>query len=203
MISRPLFAIALITSLSLSQLAVSQGRMAGKNSTSSVTVDEAATLQFMREEEKLARDVYLTMNQYWGSKTKVFANIAESEQQHTSTVEYLLDKYNVADPVLSEDIGVFTNDELQTLYDNLVARGARSFIDGLYVGALIEEVDMEDIVAAIEEADERAIILAYSNLLDGSKNHLRAFVSVIEDQGLVYEAQVLSQEEVDLILSAQ
>jgi len=96
--------------------------------------------------------------------------------------------------------GYFTNHELQALYNTLVERGIASFIDALYVGALI---DMKDILAAMERSDERAIILAYSNLLDGSKNHLRAFVSVIEAQDLVYEAQVLDPDEVSLILESE
>ena len=178
-------------------------RGSGVAVTTTLSAQEIATLEFMREEEKLARDVYLTLNEYWGTQTSVFANIAESEQTHTSTVEFLLDKYDLEDPVIRDEIGVFVNPQLQALYDSLVEKGTASMIDGLYVGALIEEKDMQDILAAIEETDERPIILGYSNLLDGSKNHLRAFVSVIEQQGLVYEAQLLDQDEVDLILAAQ
>lgn len=164
--------------------------------------EEVSTIQFMREEEKLARDVYLTLDQQWGSQTQVFANIAESEELHTSSVDYLLDKYEIEDPVLHDDIGVFTHPELQALYDELVAKGLRSLVDGLFVGGLIEEKDMKDIVEAIEGTDERPMILVYSNLLDGSENHLRAFVDVIEAQGLDYDAQILTQDEVEHILAA-
>lgn len=175
---------------------------AKKTSTTSLTADETATLQFMREEEKLARDVYLTLDGYWGAKTPVFASIAASEQKHTDAVEALLDKYRVTDPVVRDDVGVFANAELQALFDSLVDKGARSLSDGLHVGALIEEVDIEDIVAAIKATDERAAIITYSNLLDGSENHLRAFVSVIEAQGIDYQAQVLTPAEVAVILAA-
>jgi len=168
--------------------------------TTTLTTTETNDLQFMREEEKLARDVYLTMHGLWGDQSAVFSSIAASEETHTSTVDYLLEKFDVEDPVVNDTVGVFVNQDLQALYDDLVAQGSRSFIDALYVGALIEEKDMEDILAAIEDTDERAIILAYSNLLDGSKSHLRAFVSVIEQQGIEYQAQILDQEEVDLIL---
>lgn len=179
------------------------GNGPGHNDGSS-TVDaiEESDLLYMREEEKLARDVYRTLNGYWGEETRVFANIAESEQAHTSTVAYLLDKYDVADPVVNDVVGVFVNQELQALYNELVLKGANSLIDALFVGALIEEKDMKDILAAITNTDERAITIAYSNLLDGSKNHLRAFVAVIESLGLHYQAQLLEQEEVDLILNA-
>jgi hypothetical protein len=43
--------------------------------------EEAASLQFMREEEKLAHDVYVTLYEQWG--LRVFNNISRSEQQHT------------------------------------------------------------------------------------------------------------------------
>jgi hypothetical protein len=201
---RPLVAVTLIGSVLFGSAAMAAGRAASTYTSSTELSDaEVSSLQFMREEEKLARDVYLTLDQYWGAQTQVFANIAVSEEQHTSTIDYLLEKYAIEDPVLRDEIGVFTNQELQALYDQLVVRGQNSLIDGLYVGALIEEVDMEDIAAAIADTDERAMILAYSNLLDGSKSHLRAFVSVIETQGLVYEAQVLEADEVQLILESE
>ena len=167
-----------------------------------MTDEEVSTIQFMREEEKLARDVYLTLDQQWGKETEVFANIAESEQEHTSSIEFLIEKYDIEDPVLHDEIGLFTHPELQALYDELVAQGLNSLVEGLYVGALIEEKDMEDILEAIEGTDERPLVLVYSNLLDGSENHLRAFVDVIESQGLAYEAQLLTEDEVEYILSA-
>lgn len=197
-------AVTLIGSVLFSSAAMAAGGAASTyTSSTKLSAAEVSSLQFMREEEKLARDVYLTLDQYWGAQTQVFANIAVSEEQHTSTIDYLLEKYAIEDPVLRDEIGVFTNQELQALYDQLVVKAQNSLIDGLYVGALIEEVDMEDIAAAIADTDERAMILACSNLLDGSKSHLRAFVSVIETQGLVYEAQVLEADEVQLILESE
>ncbi|KAA1173782.1 DUF2202 domain-containing protein [Marinobacter salinexigens] len=205
---KPFITAALISSLTLSGTVMAAGPGNGGNqrdtsatTSTELTTIETSDLQFMREEEKLARDVYLTLDKHWGNQTNVFANIAKSEESHTSTVDYLLDKFNVEDPVVNDTIGVFTNEELQALYNELVATGTNSFIDGLYVGALIEEKDMKDILAAINQTDERAIIIAYSNLLDGSKSHLQGFVQVIEAQGLTYEAQILDQEEVDLILN--
>lgn len=204
--TQPIITAALISSLFFGGAAMAAGspeRDGGKGNavaSTDLTTIETSDLQFMREEEKLARDVYLTMDQYWGDQTQVFAKIALSEETHTSTVDYLLEKFDVEDPVLNDTIGVFTNEELQALYNELIAKGKNSLIDGLHVGGLIEEKDMRDILAAISQTDERAIILAYSNLLDGSKSHLRAFVTVIEAQGLMYEAQILDPEEVELIL---
>lgn len=160
---------------------------------------ETESLLFMREEEKMARDVYLTMYELWDDE--VFENIADSEQAHMDAMAKLLDKYDLLDPVI-DGIGLFSNPELQTLFDTLTARGEKSRMEALYVGALIEEVDMRDIQEAIDEADHADIIRVYEDLLKGSRNHLRAFVGKIEDEGLVYEAQVLTQEEVDEIVDS-
>jgi hypothetical protein len=168
------------------------------NAASTLTQGEIDTLKFMREEEKMARDVYLTMYEAWGIET--FANIAESEQKHTDAVKNLLDRYGIEDPVKVDTIGVFVDQELADLYTTLVEQGMSSAEQALRVGALIEEVDMEDIVNAIAETDERMIQRVYGNLLAGSENHLRAFVSQLEMMGIEYEAQILSTEEFEHIL---
>lgn len=165
-----------------------------------LSVDEAADLTFMREEEKLARDTYLVLNDTW--KMTVFANIASSEQSHMDALLKLLKQYGLPDPAARTLIGEFTNPELQALYQALVAKGMRSRLDALLVGGIIEETDMEDIQAAIERSQQAAIDAVYENLLCGSRNHLRAFAANIQDMtGSPYAAQVLEQGAVDAILA--
>ncbi|NOR71778.1 MAG: DUF2202 domain-containing protein [Methylomarinum sp.] len=164
-----------------------------------LSVSEIESLLFMREEEKMARDVYLTLYDLWNEE--IFNNIASSEQEHMDAIKSLLDKYDLVDPVI-DSIGVFSDPELQELYIKLVERGEKSAMEALHVGGLIEEVDMQDIKEAIDEAEHEDIIAVYEELLKGSRNHLRSFVGKIEDEGIVYEAQVLSQEEVDEIVDS-
>ncbi|WP_298834938.1 DUF2202 domain-containing protein [uncultured Piscinibacter sp.] len=158
---------------------------------------EIAGLKFMREEEKLAHDVYIAMFALWGHQT--FANIAESETTHTEAILALLTKYGVDDPAAGKAAGVFEDPELQALYDTLVAAGSANLIEGLKVGALIEETDIEDIEERKEVTDESDILRVYDSLLCGSRNHLRAFNGALLDQGVTYVAQVISQEEWDAI----
>jgi len=185
-------------------LASQHGRQAASEVASSnveeLTALEADNLTYMREEEKLARDVYLTMYDAWG--LNIFSNIAASEQTHTDAVAEMLEKYKLPDPVVDDRVGIFVNQKLIDLYDTLLARGYQSSLEALYVGALIEEVDMVDLKRAIEETDNEDIQQLYENLLSGSRNHLRAFVGLIEDQGIVYEAQFLPQDEVDAIVDS-
>lgn len=161
---------------------------------------ETESVLFMREEEKMARDVYLTLYDLWNDQ--VFLNIYNSEQKHMDAVKQLLDKYGLKDPAIG-GVGLFSNPDLQTLYDELIERGEKSAMEAFYVGALIEEVDIRDIQVAIDEASHSDIINVYENLLKGSRNHLQAFVGKIEAKGVDYKAQVLTQEEVDEIVAQQ
>ena len=159
---------------------------------------EAATLLFMREEERLARDVYVEMGIVW--QALLFDNIAQSEQTHMDSVKSAMDRYALPDPSDTTQSGVYADPALQSLYDELMARGESSYMDALHVGALIEEVDIADLEAAITETDNTDLQTLYSNLQRGSRNHLRAFVAEIERQGVTYEAQELDQESVDAIV---
>jgi len=168
-----------------------------------LSTQEITDLTYMREEEKVARDVYTVLNRYWGWQTEVFANIAASEQQHMDTMKKMLDKYGLPDPVVLDVTGAFTNPKLKALYEELVERGKQSLLEGLKVGALIEEVDMVDISTAYDNTTHRDLQNAYTNLQAGSRNHLRAFAgNIVNLTGTPYVAQYLSQESVDEILAS-
>jgi hypothetical protein len=170
------------------------------SASASLTTLEASDLTFMREEEKLARDTYLVLGDAW--KLAVFANIASSEQRHMDAILDLLKKYRLPDPATSTLIGEFTNPELQALYEMLISKGMQSGLEALMVGGIIEETDMEDIQAAIEDSQHADVDAVYENLLCGSRNHLRAFAANIQAlTGQPYDAQVLDQAAVDEILA--
>jgi hypothetical protein len=176
------------------------------NSAAFVTAGELSEaeiddLLFMREEEKLARDVYLTLYDQWG--LSLFQNIASSEQAHTDAIKSLLDQYGVEDPVGMNEVGVFTDPDLQNLYDELIDLGGQSMSGALRIGAAIEEIDILDLIEALDNTDRADFIRVYENLMSGSENHLRAFVSTLERQtGEIYAPQHLSQEAYDMILSS-
>ena len=159
---------------------------------------ETSHLVFMREEEKLARDTYITLYEWWG--LKAFSNISKAEQSHMDALLTMLNTYGIPDPVVSNDVGAFEDPKLVDLYADLLARGEISQLEALHVGALVEEVDILDLYDAIEDTSQADIIAVYENLLAGSEKHLRAFVGQIENQGVEYIAQVMDQSEVNAIL---
>lgn len=163
--------------------------------------EEIAGLILMREEEKLARDVYLTLGGIW--ETPLFTNIASSEQTHTDAVKVLLDRYDIEDPVQNDTIGVFVSPELAKLYTDLIEQGSKSLLDALIVGATVEDLDIKDLNELLDQTDNADIIATYNNLNKGSRNHLRAYMRQIEKNNGVYEAQFISDAEFNDIISAE
>jgi len=171
--------------------------------TEEISEDEKRGLLFIREEEKLARDVYLTLYEKWNQK--IFYNIAKAEQTHTDAVKVLLDKYNIPDPVTEEEyskLGVFKDEDLQALYDSLVEKGSKSLVDALEVGATVEDYDIYDIEEHLKSVDNEDIISVYESLVKGSRNHLRSFIKNLENQGQsgTYEPQFISIDYYNEIL---
>ena len=149
-------------------------------------------LMHMREEEKLARDVYDYLFVKWNSI--IFDNISNSEQVHMDRVLDLIDLLGMEDPALPEP-GLFVNEDLQNLYDNLIAIGNSSLIDALIVGATIEEVDIVDLHEYYNATNNEDIKCVYGNLTKGSRNHLRSYYHKLEWMGVTYTPQYLSDEE--------
>jgi hypothetical protein len=168
---------------------------------SPLTAAEIDGLEYMREEEKLARDVYLSMDELWGQR--VFSNIARSEQSHMDAVGTLLDRYDIPDPAAGNAVGEVSNPEIKALYDQLVDTGSQSLADALKVGLAIEEIDIADLVEELDAVAHSDIQRVYQSLKQGSENHLRAFATALERQtGESYEPQVLDQKTYDTILGA-
>ncbi len=154
-----------------------------------LTPVETRDIQFMRQEEKLARDVYDGLYIVWGKK--IFSNIADSERNHIAALVGLIETYGLTDPAPVEP-GRFSIPELQELYDVLMEKGNRSLIDALLVGVLIEEVDIADLDRAIESSSQDDISAVYANLRSGSESHLAAFTKQLTALYQPLEAPTLS-----------
>lgn len=164
-----------------------------------ITHDEESELKFMREEEKMAHDFYVAMYEKWGLRP--FNNISKAEQRHMSAVNSMLDKYSIDDPVKDISTGVFTNSDIKGLYENLLEQGNKSAVDALKAGAEIEEVDIVDLMKAIEGTDNQDLKLVYTNIMHGSYNHLRAFVRNLNRRGVEYIPMHLDKSKFEEILN--
>lgn len=164
-----------------------------------VDANEVFVLQHMREEEKLARDVYLVLHQTW--QVPMFANIAQSEQSHMDLVAWALTRYQIADPVPSDTVGVFGTAEYTSLFQFATTLGQISPAHALLVGALIEDLDIVDLGASLGWSDNRDLDCIWQNLQRGSRNHLRAFYPQLASAGYVYPAFFLTPTELLAIVT--
>ena len=146
-----------LTAMIATVVAFPPNASAGRKTATTTGLDavEASLLTFMREEEKLARDVYLTLAGMYPNQ-EVFNTIATtSEQTHTDTMRDKLAQFNLPDPNpdandLPTSIGVFLGEEWGWYFTEkfgvLTSMASTSELAALYVGAFIEELDMHDIV---------------------------------------------------------
>lgn len=163
-----------------------------------VSGEEVGILQ-MREEEKMAHDVYLDFYAKWN--LPVFQNISESETTHYNAILTLISAYGLTDPSTGV-VGTFTNPEIAALYEQLIGEGSVSALEALKTGAYIEEYDILDLEKLIAATENTAVIQIYNNLLRGSRNHLRSFVATLAYYNAIYVPQMMTQETFDAIVSS-
>ena len=191
--------VASVESTAAAQTYTNEGT-ANAAATGVLSDQETADLLYMREEEKLAHDVYTFFYDVWG--LPIFNNIAASESTHTASVLVLLTRYGFADPAEGLPEGQFQNADLQALYDTLIEQGGLSLGDALKAGAAVEEIDILDLRSTIANTAQADIRLVYENLLSGSANHLRAFVNTLQQQtGETYQPQYLATQDYEAILA--
>ena len=168
----------------------------GNEGLKSLNDQEKSDLIFLREEEKLAHDVYFySFTKY---NQNIFFNIYNSEQRHTNIILGLLNKYGIEDPVGNNLEGVFKNSDLQALYDELISKSDSSLSNALEVGATIEDLDIKDIKTFIGHTTNSDLLDAYNKLICGSQNHLRSFVGQLG----TYTPSFISQTEYDAIINS-
>lgn len=160
----------------------------------------AADLNFLREEEKLARDVYLTLFDRW--QLRPHQNISSSEQTHIDRVKRVLLTFNLPDPVIDDRVGTFVDVRLDALYRELIDRGLSSELGSLEAGATIEDLDIRDLRAMKSRTQDPLVLSMYSALECGSGNHLRAFTSQLAMRGVTYQPQYLPLADYQAILDA-
>jgi hypothetical protein len=158
-----------------------------------LTKAEISSLEHMREEEMLAHDVYDLLADIYN--VPVFRNIARSEWVHTTHVKDLIDQYGLEDPAADHQPGVFRDESIQALYDDLTEKGKQSYVDAILVGLTIEDLDIADLEEAkASEVNNEDIVRVYDFLLMGSKHHMKAFFFHAQRSGIEYVPQYISQE---------
>jgi hypothetical protein len=164
-----------------------------------LTTQEIEDLQFLREEEKLARDMYTHAYNLYG--VNIFNNIASSEQRHTNSVLELMNRYEVED-IATATLGDFTDSELSQLYTALIARVETSEAESYAVGVTIEDLDIYDLDVKATHTQNSELQNLYANLKCGSENHMRSFTKKLTALNLTYIPEYIDAVQYTEILAA-
>jgi hypothetical protein len=167
-----------------------------------VTPVNKATLAVMREQQKLARDVYDSMHKVWG--LALFEEIGSAEAAHMEAVKSLLDQFVVADPVAAtgDTPGKFVHRRFQQLYDSLVVLGTASPEGAFRVGAFVEEMDIVDLQRAVQATSSSDLKAIYKYMVVGSERHLLAFSRRLKRLGVIYQPVLLRAWEYERLVGA-
>lgn len=168
--------VGLATTGAVAAVAAPQG-----TTTAAAVVDDdlVETLTYMREEERLARDLYAAIAELYDG-ARPFSRITNSEDHHFDAVGVLLDRYDIDDPSEGLAAGTYAVAELQELYDDLLAQAATSLEAAYDVGITIEEADIDDLGLALAADYPSDVDAVLENLLAGSENHLAAYTAAAD-----------------------
>jgi hypothetical protein len=148
-------------------------------SVSVADADLAHDLQFSREEERMARDLFAVLAERYDGANP-FANVTLSEEKHFAAIGDLLVRYDVVDPSDGLPPGTYADTTVQSLYDLWLEQGMASLDAAYEVGVALEKQDIHDLEAVLEDAAERDVIRVYTNLLEASHDHLDAYEQAAE-----------------------
>jgi hypothetical protein len=173
--------------------AYGEGIMTLTTDKAKATATMAATLSpsekegvlFIWEEEKAAHDLYTSL--YEKNNLSIFLDLARSEQSHMDQVKAIMDQYGLIAPGKDEP-GVFWNQTLQKIHDQLLAEGLQSEEDALKSAAAFEEISIIDLEKELSATETEDVRIVYQGLLAGSKKHLRSYVADLKDMGIKSDA---------------
>lgn len=148
-----------------------------------LSAEETAALLFAREEAKMARDISLLLSERWG--TQIFRNLYAAEQSNFEMLGCLTDKYRLHDPAFATP-GVFSNEILQSMYNNLAGQGLNSHSDALRVSALVQEFGLYDLTNRGKQADNADIRVVFGSIMLDTRNNLRDMSTVMNGAGISY-----------------
>ncbi len=162
-----------------------------------ITETEAGDLQLLREEEKLARDLFRD----WSDRSELFGAVAHSKQLHFEIVGALLQRHQVTDRTLGGE-GLYVFPQLQTLHQELLARGGSTELEALAAGAELHERDLVGLEEAAGRSQLEDVRASLAEIQRGARNHLRGCVEELALQGVDYAPRLLSPEAFAAIINS-
>lgn len=164
-----------------------------KASTTILTDAEKNHVLWMREESKVARDLYTFLFNRWG--IPVFKKKMVKEQVNMDRSLTIINKYGLTDPIVKDEQGIYSKENFRQMYVELAMRGNSSLPEALRAAAITEELDIMELEDALQNTitnpDLKSI---YNTMAVSSRNHLRAIIEQIQCMGEIYGPQRLPEK---------
>ena len=167
------------------------------DSTADLTADEIEFIYAVREDEKVARDLYFSFFGTFGLKP--FENIGKAEDNHIKATEKLFDYYEIDYPALSEN-GKFENAIRQKLFDSLLLKGTPE-LEAFKVMAMLEESNIVEYGEVLKTIANPNIKIVIENLARASANHFKAAIRQITALGGTYTPAIMTQEQYEAVIA--
>ncbi len=169
------------------------------NATNALTADEIEFLFAIREDEKVAKDLYTAFAGQYPTAIQ-FSRIAAAEATHIAAVETVLGYYEITYPALGAP-GIFADAARQAQYDGLLAK-ATTLQAALEAMTTLEEENIAAYKAVEANITNANLKLIVSNMIKASSNHLKAAVRQLATLGVIYTPIHLDQATFDDIINS-
>lgn len=167
----------------------------GAPETSATSADVIQDLVFQYEEDSMARALYTEFGKLYPN-VMPFRNIPKrGETHHVNAIFAELERRKATDLVSGFQVGAFTNQEMQSTYERLLAQGKESLAGAIKSALEVEEGDIAGLRRLAAETDDPEADKLYAFLEMGSHRHLRAFARQAEVYNVTYEPKHLSAED--------
>jgi hypothetical protein len=156
-----------------------------------LSVEAMEGLIFLRNGERLARDVARALMDYYGSHP--FFGQSEAERSHGEAIGQLMTRYALYDSVSTQLPGEFSDPYWQSEYDFYLSQAELGYIDALLVSVEIQEAALVDLRYwnSLSETDY-VVVEVIRALLLATRNHLRLLNNELESVGYEYTPMYLS-----------
>lgn len=166
--------------------------------TASLSADEIEFLFALREDEKMARDLYTVFAAKYSTAPQI-DRIAAAENSHIAYVEAVLDYYEISYPAMTA-AGLFEDAKRQAIYNELADKSG-TLLEVYATMAAVEEESVSAYKSVQSEITNENIALVITNMIKASSNHLKAAVCQIIVGGSTYTPLYLSAEEFGTIVN--
>lgn len=157
-----------------------------------VNEDENQDLYYLLTYNDLVKDASIAFSEIW--KNQVFTDEVSDRnrmdmflRKNMIGLGLTVEKTDLGDPQ-----GIFEDQSLQTIYDNLTGAGSQSVIHALQASAELEERMIIFLEKALSRTENLDIILLYDRLRAVSKANLRIISEELKVAGINYRPKVMS-----------